>query len=165
MTNKTRILILGGGFGGVSTAQSLHKIFKRDSSVEITLIHRDNYFLFVPLLASAAAGSLQPLHVVVPIRQAIPGINFRAEEITDIDVERKQVTTISLTANVKRTLEYDHLVLALGNVINLSMLPGVAEHGKTIKTLGDAIAIRNHVLCRCLRQLILNLMPNCDNKC
>lgn len=146
MTNKTRILILGGGFGGVSTAQSLHKIFKRDSSVEITLINRDNYFLFVPLLASAAAGSLQPLHVVVPIRQAIPGINFRAEEITDIDVERKQVTTISLTANVKRTLEYDHLVLALGNVINLSMLPGVAEHGKTIKTLGDAIAIRNHVL-------------------
>lgn len=146
MENKTRILILGGGFGGVSTAQTLHKIFKHDTSIEITLINRDNYFLFVPLLASAAAGSLQPLHVVVPIRQAIPEINFRAEEIIDIDLVQKQVTTISPTVNVKRHLSYDHLVLALGNVINLSMLPGVAEHGKTIKTLGDAIAIRNHVL-------------------
>lgn len=143
---KTRILILGGGFGGVATAQTLYKIFKDYPSGEITLINRDNYFLFVPLLASAAAGSLQPLHVVVPIRQAIPQINFRAEEIIDINLARQQVTTIAAAANVKRHLKYDHLVLALGNVINLSMLPGVAEHGKTIKTLGDAIAIRNHVL-------------------
>ena len=63
-----RILILGGGFGGVATAQALSKLFKRDRSVEITLVNRDNHFVFVPLLTSAAASSVEALHVVAPIR-------------------------------------------------------------------------------------------------
>jgi NADH dehydrogenase len=142
----TRILILGGGFGGVATAQALSKLFKRDPSVEITLVNRDNYFVFVPMLASAAAGSIETLHVVAPIRRLIPGVRFRAEEAVGIDPEQRFVTTTSPVTGRERQLPYDHLVLALGNVINLSRLPGVAQHGKTIKTLGDALAIRNHVL-------------------
>ena len=142
----TRVLILGGGFGGVTTAQELSKLFKRDRSVEITLVNRDNYFVFVPLLASAAAGSIEPLHVVVPIRRLIPRVQFRAEEVIGIDPEQQLVTTGSLTTGRERQLPYDHLVIALGNVISLSKLPGVTQHGKTIKTLGDALAIRNHVL-------------------
>lgn len=142
----TRILILGGGFGGVATAQGLSKLFKGDPSVEITLVNRDNYFVFVPLLVSAAAGSLETLHVVAPIRRLIPGVHFRAEEVIGIDLERRFVTTTSPVTGRERQLPYDHLVLALGNVVDLSRWPGVAQHGKTIKTLGDAIAIRNHVL-------------------
>ena len=142
----TRVLILGGGFGGVAAAQGLSKLFKRNSTVEVTLVNRDNYFVFVPMLASAATGSIETLHVVAPIRRLIPDVRFRAEEITGIDLEHRFVTTSSPVTDREHRLPYDHLVLALGNVINLSSLPGVAQHGKTIKTLGDALAIRNHVL-------------------
>ncbi len=145
-TAPTRVIILGGGFGGIAAAQALAKQFKRDRSVEVTLINRDNYMVFVPMLASAAAGSIETLHAVAPIRQLIPHTNFRAEEVIGIDVQQRLVTTSSATTGRERTLPYDHLVIALGNVINLSRLPGVAQHGKTIKTLGDALAIRNHVL-------------------
>ena len=143
---KTRVLVLGGGFGGIATAQGLSKLFKGDPSVEITLVNRDNYFVFVPLLVSAAAGSIEALHVVSPIRRLIPEVRFRAEEITGIDLEGRFVTTASPETGREHRLAYDHLVLALGNVIDLSRLPGVAQHGKTIKTLGDALFIRNHVL-------------------
>ncbi|MBI2761098.1 MAG: FAD-dependent oxidoreductase [Chloroflexi bacterium] len=143
----TRILILGGGFGGVSTAQELVKRFKRDRSVEITLVNRDNYFVFVPMLASAAAGTIETLHVVAPIRRLLRrGVRFRAEEVIGIDLAHRLVTTVSATTGRERQLPYDHLVIALGNVVNLSRLPGVAQHSRTIKTLGDALAIRNHVL-------------------
>jgi NADH:ubiquinone reductase (H+-translocating) len=142
----TRVLILGGGFGGITTAQRLSKLFKHDSSVEVTLVNRDNYFVFLPMLASAAAGSIETLHAVAPIRRLTPGVRFRAEEVTGIDLEQQFVTTTSPVTAREHRLPYDHLVLALGNVINLSRLPGVAQHGMTIKTLGDALAIRNHVL-------------------
>ena len=86
------------------------------------------------------------MHVVSPIRHLIPGANFRAEEVIGIDINNQTVTTGSQITGRERELHYDHLVLALGNVIDLSRIPGAAQHGKTIKTLGDAIAIRNHVL-------------------
>src|SRR5918998_5874403 len=126
---KTRVLILGGGFGGVATAQALAKQFKRDRTVEVTLVNRDNYFVFVPMLASAATGSIETLHVVAPIRRLIPDVRFRAEEITGIDLEHRFVTTSSPVTDREHRLPYNHLVLALGNVINLSSLPGVAQHG------------------------------------
>jgi NADH dehydrogenase len=145
-TKKTRVLVLGGGFGGIATAQGLQRLFKGDPSVEITLVNRDNYFVFVPLLVSAAAGSIETLHVVSPIRRLIPEVRFRAEEITGIDLEGRFITTASPATGREHRLSYDHLVLALGNVIDLSRLPGVEQHGKTIKSLGDALIIRNHVL-------------------
>ena len=144
---RTRILILGGGFGGVATAQRLARRLGRAHGVEITLVNRDNYFVFVPLLASAAAGSLEALHVVAPLRHLLKGqVLFRAEEVTGIDFQRRLVTTLSPTTGREHALPYDHLVIALGNVVNLARLPGVAQHGKPLRTLGDALAIRNHVL-------------------
>src|SRR5918998_5591575 len=94
---KTRVLILGGGFGGVATAQALAKQFKRDRTVEVTLVNRDNYFVFVPMLASAAAGSIETLHAVAPLRRLIRGVHFRAEEVVGIDLGRQIVTTTSPT--------------------------------------------------------------------
>src|SRR5436305_4671502 len=145
-TDKKRVLILGGGFGGVTTAQRLQHHFKRDAHVEITLVNRDNFFAFVRLLASAASGSIETLHILNPIRRMIPGIPFRAEEVTDIDLQRRLVTTTSPITGREVRLSYDHLVLALGNTINLASLPGVAQHGKTMKSLGDALHLRNHVI-------------------
>src|ERR1700730_14024285 len=122
-TDKKRVLILGGGFGGVTTAQRLQHYFKREPSVEITLVNRDNFFVFVPLLASAAAGSIETLHVLNPIRRMIPGIPFHTEEIISIDLRRHIVTTASPITGREVHLSYDHLVLALGNTINLTSLP------------------------------------------
>src|SRR6266699_1273602 len=144
--NKMRVLLLGGGFGGVATAQRLRQHFRRDPSVEITLVNRDNFFVFVPLLASAASGSIETLHILNPIRRMIPGITFRAEEVMEIDLQRRLVTTASPITGREVRLPYDHLILGLGNIINLASLPGVAQHGKTMKSLGDALHLRNHVI-------------------
>src|SRR5438270_7715065 len=145
-TDKKRVLILGGGFGGVTTAQRLQHHFKRDAHVEITLVNRDNFFVFVPLLASAASGSIETLHILNPIRRMIPGVHFRAEEVLEIDLARQIVTTASPITGREVRLPYDHLVLGLGNTINLASLPGLAQHGKTMKSLGDALHLRNHVI-------------------
>src|SRR5712692_1526731 len=146
LANKKRVLILGGGFGGVTTAQRLQHHFKRDPNVEITLVNRDNYFVFVPLLASAASGSIETLHILNPIRRMIPGIHFRAEEVISVDLKRRIVTTASPITGREALLPYDHLILAMGNTINLASLPGLVQHGKTMKSLGDALHLRNHVI-------------------
>jgi NADH dehydrogenase len=143
---KKRVLILGGGFGGVTAAQRLQKHFKKDAGVEITLVNRDNFFVFVPLLASAASGSIETLHILNPIRRMIPGVNFRAEEILNVDLRRHEVITVSPVTGREARLGFDHLILGLGNTINLATLPGVAQHGKTMKSLGDALHLRNHVI-------------------
>ncbi len=144
--NKMRVLLLGGGFGGVATAQRLRQHFRRDPSVEITLVNRDNFFVFVPLLASVASGSIETLHILNPIRRMIPGIAFRAEEVIGLDLQRQIVTTTSPVTGREMRLPYDHLVLGLGNTMNLASMPGVAQHGKTMKSLGDALHLRNHVI-------------------
>lgn len=145
-SDKKRILILGGGFGGVTTAQRLQKYYKNSRDVEITLVNRENFFVFVPMLASAAAGSIDTLHIVNPIRRMAPKINFREEEVLGIDLRHRQVVTTSNITGRESLLPFDQLVVALGNVINLSSLPGLAQHGKTMKTLGDALHLRNHVI-------------------
>src|SRR6266581_1232529 len=145
-SDKKRVLILGGGFGGVTTAQRLQHHFRRDRSVEITLVNRDNYFVFVPLLASAASGSIETLHILNPIRRMVPGVSFRAEEVIGIDLNRQVVTTASPITGREVRLPYDHLVLGLGNTINLASMAGVAQHGKTMKSLGDALHLRNHII-------------------
>src|SRR5437762_13211960 len=108
-TDKKRVLILGGGFGGVTTTQRLQHHFKRDASVEITLVNRDNFFVFVPLLASAASGSIETLHILNPIRRMIPHTHFRAAEVIGIDLQRRIVTTASPITAREVQLPYDPL--------------------------------------------------------
>src|SRR5438874_8172292 len=92
---KKPVLILGGVFGGVGTSQHLRKLFIKDPGVEITLVNRENFFVFIPLLASAASGSIEALHILNSIRRMIPGISFRSEEVTDLDLQRRLVPTSS----------------------------------------------------------------------
>jgi NADH dehydrogenase len=141
-----RVVILGGGFGGAYCAHTLEKLCRSDD-VEIVLIDRNNYFVFYPLLVEAGTGSLEPRHVVVPIRSFLksPGA-FRMAEVIDVDLDRRQVRL--RPAGVERTtvLSYEHLVLALGSVTRLPDIPGLDRFGYEMKSLTDAVALRDRVI-------------------
>ncbi|MGB7157833.1 MAG: NAD(P)/FAD-dependent oxidoreductase [Tepidisphaeraceae bacterium] len=142
----TRVLILGGGFGGVYTALRLQRsIGKRDRSVEVTLLSRDNYFLMTPLLFEAASGVLEPRHAVNPIRPLLKRCRFVEGEIDRVDFDRRIVIARHASGFAPFELPFDHLVLALGGVTNRAIIPG-SELAMTFKTLGDGIFLRNHVI-------------------
>jgi NADH dehydrogenase len=145
-TQKTRVVILGGGFGGVYTALHLEKLCRRHGEgVGITLVSRDNYFLMTPLLFEAGSGVLEPRHAVNPIRPLLEMTQFVEALVRAVDVDQRQVEIQIAGSHVTQALQYDHLVLALGGITNLSLVPG-SENGLTFKTLGDAIFLRNQVI-------------------
>ena len=141
----TRILILGGGFGGVYTALHLQKRFKKDPAVEITLVDRDNYFLMTPLLFEAGSGVLEPRHAVTPIRSLLDKARFVEADVESVDLEARVVRARHGPAMRQWELPYDHLVLSLGGVPNRKLIPG-SEHALAFKTLADAIFLRNHII-------------------
>ena len=141
---KIRVLILGGGFGGLYAALEFEK--RRDPRFEVTVVNRENFFLFTPMLHEIAASDLDLTNIVNPIRKMIRHINFFCGDVDKIDIEKKQVTVSHGFDRHSHDLEYDHLVLALGSVTNFFSLPGVAEHALTMKSLGDAIQLRNRLI-------------------
>jgi len=143
----TRILILGGGFGGVYTALHLQRLFKKDSTIEITLVDRDNFFLMTPLLFEAGSGIIEPRHAVTPIRSLLEKARFIEADIQSIDLDGKVVHARHSPADKVYQLPYDHLVLALGGMTNTKLIPG-SEHAFTFKTLADGIFLRNHIIDR-----------------
>ncbi|HVI81428.1 MAG TPA: NAD(P)/FAD-dependent oxidoreductase [Chthoniobacterales bacterium] len=141
---KTRVLILGGGFGGLYAALEFEK--RRDPRFEVTVVNRENFFLFTPMLHEIAASDLDLTNIVNPIRKMIRHINFFCGDVDKIDIDRRRVTVSHGFDHHAHELEYDHLVLALGSVTNFFNLPGVAEHALTMKSLGDAIQLRNRLI-------------------
>jgi NADH:ubiquinone reductase (H+-translocating) len=139
----TRIVILGGGFAGVQCAKVLRRRAPRDC--EIVLFSRDNHMVFQPLLPDVAGSSLNPRAVAPPLRLLLPGVQCRTQEVRELAFE---ANTLGYEAHDGSTaqLRYDHLVLACGNVVNLGLLPGMADHALPLKTIGDAIALRAHVM-------------------
>jgi NADH dehydrogenase len=142
---RQRIVILGAGFAGLYTALNLEKEFKHDPGVEVTLVSRDNYFLVTPLLFEAGSGILDPRHVVSPIRKLLHTARFVEGDVEGVDFQRKVVTARQGPDTPQVEIPYDQVVLALGGVTNTRLIPG-SEKGMTFKTLGDAIAMRNHVI-------------------
>ena len=142
----TRIVILGGGFGGISTAHRLEQLLWRDPSVEITVLSHSNYLLFTPMLAEVAASALEPQHISSPVRASLLHTQFRRCEVGSIDTEAQVVTARDSAVSEMRQMPYDHLVLALGSVPNFFGLPGMEEHAFTLKSLDDATRLRNHVI-------------------
>jgi NADH:ubiquinone reductase (H+-translocating) len=144
MANKTQILILGGGFGGLYAALEFER--RNDPRFEVTVVNRENFFLFTPMLHEIAASDLDLTNIVNPVRKMIQRVNFFCGDVDKIDIERKRVTVSHGFVRHSHDLEYDHLVLALGSVTNFFNLPGVAERALTMKSLGDAIQLRNRLI-------------------
>jgi NADH dehydrogenase len=141
-----QVVILGGGFGGVYTAMQLEKIFGRASDVEVTLINSENYFVFQPMLPEVISGSVEIQHVINPIRRLCRRTNLHMREVQHIDLNRKIVTTSPGFRPTLQHIPYDHLVIALGTVMNFSKMPGLKQHAFSFKNLGDALALRNHII-------------------
>lgn len=145
-TNKTRIVILGGGFAGLYAAMQLDKDLARDPDVEITLVNRDNFFLFTPMLHEVAASDLDLSNIVNPVRKLLKRVSFFAGEVEAVDLDHKRVTVSHGFDHHHHDLEYDHLVLGLGSITNFFNLPGLQERALTMKSLGDAIHLRNRLI-------------------
>src|SRR6266542_5364636 len=148
-TGPARILILGGGFGGVYTALTLEKLLKAEldrGEVQLGLVNRDNYIVFQPMLPEVISGSIGIIDTITPIRRLCPRTNLYTRMIEGIDLKRRRVTAATGFGSQQLYMEYDHLVIALGNVTSFAGQPGLAEHALPFKYLGDALALRNHAI-------------------
>lgn len=148
MSEKKRILILGGGFAGLYTAMHLEKTLARDEDTTVTLVNRENFFLFTPMLHEVAASDLDITHIVSPARKLLKRVDFFHGDVGSIDLGNKKVYVSHGQGeqNHFHELNYTHLVLALGSITNFFDSPGLAENALTMKSLGDAIHLRNHLI-------------------
>jgi NADH dehydrogenase len=149
ISKSNRIVILGGGFGGVYAALHLERLLARKPEVEICLVSRDNFFLFTPMLHEIAAGDLEITNIVNPLRKLLRRVKVFVGEVDRIDLPNNRVV-ISHSHhnddNHSHRLEYDHLVLALGSITNFFNLPGFAQLGLAMKSLPDAIQLRARII-------------------
>lgn len=143
-----RIVILGGGFAGVTAAVELARRCAGLLPVHVTLISNQNFFLFTPMLAEAATGAVETRHILYPIRPLCGswGVEFGEMHVEAIDLERRRVTVRHHRSAVRQQVHYDKLVLALGATPNVAVAPGAAEHALTFKNVGDSMQIRNRVI-------------------
>jgi NADH:ubiquinone reductase (H+-translocating) len=145
----TRILILGGGFGGVYTAMALEWLLRHDlrrGAVEIALINRENYMVFQPMLPEVISGSIGLVDTITSIRRLCPNTNLYTRQIEEVDLQHRRVIAAAGLGTRPCEIKYDHLVIALGNVTSPADLPGLAEHALPFKYLGDALTLRNRVI-------------------
>jgi NADH dehydrogenase len=143
---RTRIVVLGGGFGGVEAARQLERRLRHRTEVEITLVSRDNFFLFTPMLHEVAASDVDITHIVSPLRALLHRTAIVVGEVQSIDLQRKVVRLIHGDDAHSHELQYDQLLITLGSTTNFYGLPGLEHHAVTMKTLGDAIHLRNRVI-------------------
>ncbi|MDH6122094.1 NAD(P)/FAD-dependent oxidoreductase [Kitasatospora sp. GAS204B] len=143
-----RILIVGGGCAGLTTAHRLQRELQaelRAGRAEITVVEAAPYLTYRPLLAEVAAGSIDPRHVVVPLRRALADCRVLTARITRIDHARR-LAWLAPSGGVEAELAYDELILTAGSVSRTRPIPGLAEHGLGFETVGEAVSLRNHVL-------------------
>src|SRR5438445_13637150 len=123
-SGKKRIVILGGGFGGVYAAIHLEKLLARVDAVEIFLVSHDNFFLFTPMLHEIAASDLEITNIVNPLRKLLRKVEVLVGEVKEIDLSNKRVLISRGYRNHSQEIDYDHLVIALGSITNFSDLRG-----------------------------------------
>ena len=141
-----RVLILGGGFGGIYAALRLEKLLARHDDLEVTLVTRDNYFLFTPLLHEVAAADLEQNTIVNPLRKLLRRVKSFVGAIEAINLEARHVIVSHSFDSHRHELSYDQLIVALGAGTNFFNLPGVEASCLTLKTLGDAVGVRNELI-------------------
>nr|WP_246122506.1 NAD(P)/FAD-dependent oxidoreductase [Pseudonocardia cypriaca] len=146
MARNTRIVVVGGGYVGMYTALRLQKKLRRGEA-DVTVIDPQPHMTYQPFLPEAAAGSIEPRHVVVPLRKVLRKCHHLTGRVTSINHAAREVTAELISGTVT-TLGYDVLVVAPGSVARTLPVPGLAERGIAFKTVGEAIYLRNHVLSR-----------------
>jgi NADH:ubiquinone reductase (H+-translocating) len=139
-----RVVIVGGGFGGVAVARRLEQLLPRAPDLDVTLVSQSNYLLFTPMLSEVAAGSIQAGSIGAPLRAICPRTRFIRAQVIGLDPASRAV--LLRTPAGDEALHYDHLVLALGASADVNGLPGVAERALPLKNLEDASRLRGHVL-------------------
>jgi NADH dehydrogenase len=142
--DKKRIIVIGGGFGGVKCCQTLCRELDQ-TQAEVVLFDRQNHLVFSPLLAEVVGSSINALDVVVPLRQLFPRVFCRTEEIHNIDLAKNEVEYHG-EDNQPARMHYDHLVIACGSVTNLNVVPGMGDHAFPLKTVADAANLRSHLM-------------------
>ena len=143
-SHRPKILILGGGFAGSNVLREIQD--KLGDNVDMTLISQDNFFLFTPMLPEISSGMLHPSDISTPVRTFCKTANFCHAKVISIDLTDKKVTVIRIFDQKETIFEYDYLVLATGSKDNFFGNANIEEFAFTIKTLEDAIAIRNHIV-------------------
>ncbi|MEO8616222.1 MAG: NAD(P)/FAD-dependent oxidoreductase [Luteolibacter sp.] len=143
---RTKILILGAGFGGLAAALEFEKVLASRTDLEVTLIDRENHFLFTPMLHEVAAGELEPTSIVIPIRKALKRVKFYSCDATRIDLEKRQAVVCHGYHYHGHDLSYDHLLIGMGSTTSFFGLPGVESQALTMKSLADAVRLRNRMI-------------------
>lgn len=149
---QTRVLILGGGFAGIEVLKKLQRAFRDDVEIDITMVSKNNFFLFTPMLHEVSSGMIDTRHIATPVRKFCTRAKFYEAGVESIDLKNRQVTIVHdvgkewQPSTRRHTLNYDYLVMALGSETKFANLPGVSENAITLKDLDDAITLRNHVI-------------------
>jgi len=143
---KKRILVLGGGFAGVDCTRKLESYFHSDYDIEITLVSDDNFLLFTPMLPQIVAGTVAPRHIVMPLRALCKKARIYESVVRDIDPVQQHVTLEGTPEKIGVRIHYDYLVIALGSETNFFGLKNVEKYSFTMKTLADAISLRNRLI-------------------
>src|SRR5438270_2332987 len=144
-TDPQQILILGGGFAGVYTARHLEKLLRPDEAA-ITLINRENYWVYQPMLPEVTSGAIGLTNIVSPIRRLCPRTNLIMRDVEEIDLDGQIVTVSPGFRPPQLQLKYDYLVIALGNITDFHGMPGMIENAMPFRTLADAMLLRNHLI-------------------
>ena len=143
---KTKIIIAGGGFAGLTAATYLDKRLACRDDIEVVLINRENFILFTPMLHEVAAGDLAPSDIINPLRRILRRVKIVQADVQAIDPHSRRIRCSGGVAQVDLELEFDHLLLALGSETNFFDLPGVSDWAVTMKSLSDAALLRNQVI-------------------
>ncbi|MEM3143733.1 MAG: NAD(P)/FAD-dependent oxidoreductase [Candidatus Nitrosotenuis sp.] len=141
-----RILVLGGGFAGIECIRKLESHFKHNLEVELIMVSEDNFLLFTPMLPQVASGMIETRHIIIPLRTMFKKTMFYEGRVKSIDPYGKRVTLYGTPEKRGISLDYDYLVVALGSQTNFFGNKSVEAHAYTMKTLNDAVVLRNRII-------------------
>jgi NADH:ubiquinone reductase (H+-translocating) len=151
--NAKQIVILGSGFAGIEVLKRVQKKFKNNKDIEITLVSKDNFLLFTPMLPEIASGMIETRHIVTPVREFCKKARFYEASVESIDLDNKKVVmahAIGRQSNPsswdQHVLKYDYLVIALGSENNFFNMSDIEKYSFTMKNIDDAIILRNHII-------------------
>jgi len=143
---KKRIVVLGGGFAGIECTRKLEALFRNDYSIELVLVNEDNFLLFTPLLPQVASGMIETRHAITSIRTILDRATFYEGRVKNIDQYGKIVTLWGTTEKRGISIHYDYLIISLGSQTNFFGMSDVELHAYTMKTLNDAVMLRNRMI-------------------